>query len=170
MPADSLQSVQFFSIAGNSKDNVYMVSVRCNLNSLSDPAAKYYYHKLENSEWIISDSMDFYNLDGNYSFGTQLSIIGNSLYGTENGIYKNSDHGWIKIFNDNMLIHVFGQSENNYFACGGMGTVYHYNGIDWKKFYFPELNNITMYRIWLNEKEVFITGSDGTKTYVLHGK
>jgi photosystem II stability/assembly factor-like uncharacterized protein len=73
----------------------------------------------------------------------------------------------------NLLSRMTGTSDNNIFVVGHLGTVLHYNGVDWYQYeQFADLNKV-LSSVWTDGKEVMIVGETATypqKTLILHGR
>lgn len=105
------------------------------------------------------------------TFGAQsLSVIDGELYSAGGGVFKFRSSRWEKIFNGPNVWKVVGPSQNNIFAAGFQGAVYHYNGSDWFQFTQFISSEFRYSGIWFDGKEVFVVGNNSSKTLVLHGK
>jgi hypothetical protein len=65
-----------------------------------------------------------------------------------------------------------GTSDENMFAVGDFGNVFHYNGVDWYQYRELKDFGVVYSGVWTDGKEVFVVGytHDGGKTIILHGK
>jgi hypothetical protein len=87
------------------------------------------------------------------------------------GVYMLNGKQWEnKLKTAKRIERIFGTGDNNIFAVGDAGAIYHYNGIDWKIMEISSIKNLLHAGVWCTEDEVFITGNDGEKTYIFHGK
>jgi hypothetical protein len=138
----------------------------------------FYLFKRVNNSWVMQDSSIVY-ANGSFSgnkFGERLNKCSlPDLYSTgQGGIYKYNNSSWININAPNPIFFIWGTSNNNIFAIGFRGKVYHYNGTDWKQIEQLYNSDINYYGVWTDGTEAFVVGQifDGTyqKTIVWHGK
>ncbi|MGD0337220.1 MAG: hypothetical protein ABSB78_00375 [Bacteroidota bacterium] len=161
------QGIQLGFIVALSTSEVYMAGYRNDVTQPLDSSFHYLY-RFNGSSWDIIDS----TLQGTSqaNFGPQLTLIDHQMYSAGGGVWKWIGNGWNKLFDEEWIYHVGGSSANNLFACGGLATLYHYNGTDWKKLALPINQDVAFYTVWTDGVEAFIIGNDGYKTYIVHGK
>jgi hypothetical protein len=73
------------------------------------------------------------------------------------------------ISNDTRILFLGGNSPDNLFGVGSYGAVDWYNGSTWQEINVGASASITMYSVWTDGSQTFITGFDGYKTYIYHG-
>jgi hypothetical protein len=163
------QGIQFTSIAALSQSEVYMTGY---VNDIVQPIDSnfYYLYRFNGMSWSIKDSViQTYN-SPSFGFGDQLIVIDRELYSGGNGVWQWTGYGWNKLFTESWLYYLGGSNENNLFACGGMATLYHYNGSDWKRITLPLSTDVALYGVWTDGREAFIVGHDGNRTFIARGK
>ena len=76
------------------------------------------------------------------------------------------------LFYDNPSASIFvrGVSEEDLFVTGQNQCLYHYNGTEWYKVPGFDSTNVTFLDIWECGEEVFVVGTDGTKSFIFHGR
>ena len=156
--------------------NIYLIG---NSNNNSTAETITYFIKRANNKWVLQDSAI---TSGNGSqiglpFGERLnqSRLSNLFSNGMGGIYKYDGSSWGNFFQQTYpIISMWGTSNENIFAVGNIGRVYHYNGTDWKQ--IAELNNpqTDYFAVWTDGTEAFVVGhiNDGAyqKTIIWHGK
>jgi hypothetical protein len=87
------------------------------------------------------------------------------------GVFYKQETGWAnEISVGETFMDLCGTRLEHVFSCGISKSLYHYNGANWKKIEVPGDPSLPLYGVWCNEEEVFVLGSDGARSYVLHGK
>jgi hypothetical protein len=157
------------TIAVIAENDVYMLGTERNMSQPNDTTIYYLYH-FNGNNWSILDSYVETSNSPAPGFGTILCTVDNKLYSVWVGIYEWNGAGWTKLLNDEWIYKVGGVSSTNFFACGGMATLYHYNGSDWKRITLPLSTDVAFYGIWTDGREAFIVGHDGNRTFIAHGK
>lgn len=136
----------------------------------------YYLFKRINETWTAIDSFYAGSLIENFGPVLNQSKI-NSFYSSGNwGVYKFNGSRWVNVLriSNSYISGMWGSNDDNIFAVGPFGTVYHYNGNNWQR--IEELNDsqIDYWAVWTDGTEAFVAGSifaDGVqKTIVWHGK
>lgn len=138
----------------------------------SSETDKYYFVSYKNDTWTVIDSLIDNNMD-KWGFYLWYSPAGN-LYSFYKNIYKWDGNNWDKILQTNSrIIKMFGTSDNNIFAVGSGASVYHFNGIDWKKINELFLPSVGYSGVWTDGIETFIVGTtiiSPIKSVIWHGK
>jgi hypothetical protein len=147
----------------------YLVGYR-SFEDMSD--LTYYFFERVNSVWTKIDSTSF------AKFGEKLfRSPSGTLYSVgQGGVYKYEKLSWLNVFNitSAYIYGIWGTSDNNIFIAGNFGSVYHYNGTDWRR--IEELNDpqIDYWAVWTDGTEAFVAGhifAEGLqKTVIWHGK
>ena len=136
----------------------YADSLRCNLLKFSGP------------NWNKIDSFTVIFTNMVWKFGHSLYQTPTGiLYSSGYGVYKKDGNSWQRLFYNEYPLHLGGSSDQNIFAVGDFGRIYHWNGVDWKRLVEIELN-IQFTSAWTNNVETFIVGNNGYKTFIIHGK
>jgi hypothetical protein len=89
------------------------------------------------------------------------------LYRTWSGVSYLDSVKWRDMGLSGFTRGVFGTSEDNLFAVGT--SVWHWNGSNWYEYTNVPSQQFTMFKMWTDGREVFIVGTDGTNSYILHG-
>lgn len=163
------QGVQLLSISGLSSNDVYMVGARNDVVQPIDTSFYYLYH-FKGTSWNVVDSSYTTPTANRRTFGVRLKRIENVLYSATYGLYKKEGDNWIAINDDPNIFIVGGSSTNNLFAVGAQGTVYNYNGTDWEKIVIKNGFQEPIIDVWTDGTEAFMVATDGSSTYVIHGK
>jgi hypothetical protein len=159
--------LSYLSIAGFGPSDAYMFSGR----SLTGPDTvgidEFYFNHWDGNSWTVVDSE--YSQGPLRFGGSILALENHMLYSTGHGVnsYK-PDGSWEKLLSSREGLNIFGSSNENIFAIGGLGSIYHWNGTDWKT--IPSLVKGEFSCGWTNNMETFLVGDDGRATYVMHGK
>jgi hypothetical protein len=153
------------SISGLSNTEYYATTISEHADSLC-----YSLIKFNSSNWNTVDSFTviFSNVMWKFGFYLWQSPTG-ILYSSGYGVYKRVGNSWGKILYNDGPLFIYGSDDNNIYAVGAFGRIFHWNGTDWKRLVEIELN-IQFTSAWTNNVETFIVGNDGNKTYILHGK
>jgi hypothetical protein len=96
------------------------------------------------------------------------SKTGNIYSCGQGGIFLLSGNKWNSFYSTDFIYSMFGSSEQHIFAVG-YSNVYFYDGKTWETV-IPYYGVNFEIHIWCSERQVFISYSDGVRTYVLHGK
>ncbi|MBI2429900.1 MAG: hypothetical protein HYV29_14110 [Ignavibacteriales bacterium] len=168
-------SIAYLSFIGNSPNNMYALAYQVDKYPPLD-STRYYILHYDGSKWSLQD---FYIETFNnfpWTFGVaSLWVDKNSevFYSVGFGIYKKIGSSWVKeASSTESFRHIYGSTKNNIFVVGGDRQAYHFNGTNWKQLNEPsKYSMIDAYEaVWTDGEEVFILGSDGNKSYVLHGR
>lgn len=95
-----------------------------------------------------------------------------TIFSAGNGIFKFTGTRWVNIFSAEKFMSVSGTHDNDIFAFGYSGNVYHYNGSNWKLIFtvgipsYPILGNIG----WCDEENIFISVYLNGRSIIFHGK
>lgn len=138
-----------------------------------------YILRYQNGEWTPMDSSGYGMPKLNFRWGN--SDLWTSPQGTtyscgEDGVFRLENGTWKNILKtDRSITRMSGTSDENIYAVGYPGRVYHFNGTDWHL--FEQFNGlpIIMHSVWCDQKNVFAMGvlqdaNFATKTVVLRGK
>ncbi|MFH0990341.1 MAG: hypothetical protein V1799_10050 [bacterium] len=130
-------------------------------------------YKWNGENWLIVDSFTLVYNQIDYKFGTaKLLFLDGKLYSCGVGIYRYTGSVWERIHyreGEKFFIDIGGTSGDNFLAVGGGGQAYHFNGRDW--FRYEHLQSMgDFWAVWTDGIEVFIAGTDGWRSYVIHGK
>jgi hypothetical protein len=162
------------SISGIPNGDVFATVLTNRQKPLRDT---YYFLKRQNTNWIIIDSaiMEPNNHELKWGFNSLWTSQSGNLYSAGFGVFIWQNNKWVKILDTwpEPLYKIYGTADNNIFAVGDWGMVYHYNGNDWYKYSQFYDRKVCYTGIWTDGREVFITGytlSSPNKTVVLRGK
>jgi len=120
----------------------------------------YYFFKYNSLKWKL---INFYKrtiaLEPRKFGHRTLWGVQNVLYSGGYGLYQYNNNEWFPIFDDNIFIwDIYGNHQNDIFAVGLFGYIFHYNGVDWylyKQFLNKFINNKG---VWMYGDYVFIIG------------
>jgi hypothetical protein len=162
-------------ICGDKIGNLYVLGYsNCNFPYNE---TRYFFIK-KNDQWILKETYTSKegSFDSAYVFiRFWVSPEGNLFCAGGYGILKWSGEKWETFYDIGGLYSVFfniyGVSENNIFAVGTGGKVYHYNGSNWHQFGQFSDFDVLYTGIWTEGTEVFIVGHTYStqKTIILHG-
>lgn len=163
--------VQVHSISGLSSDEVYAIASGWG-NQAPDDSSFNYFLKYDENEWKIIDEYLYTGDKTTIKFGSNLwnDLNTQHIYSSGNGIYLWNNKEWIYISNIPKG-GINGSSENNIFTFNWWGSIYHYNGENWKK--LNQLPKLDFSSVWCNNKYVFISAHifDGVqKSVIIRGK
>jgi hypothetical protein len=171
IPATLAYTGSFTAIGGVSTGDVYALSYRLDAG-VHDTTFRSLWH-WNGGVWSIADS--FPQVAGHVDrFGTRsvwsLQAI---TYTTGQGLFKRDGSSWDLLVpgaGSGFLNAVYGTVNSSLFAVGDGSSVFHINPADWYR--YPQFADpaINYDGVWTNEREVFVVGNDGRKTYLLHGK
>lgn len=67
---------------------------------------------------------------------------------------------------------VHGSKENNVFICGDYNLIIHWNGSTWHIYdqFFNKSKPSNLFGVWVNDKSVFIAGSENARAIIYRGK
>lgn len=170
VPRPSMR-IEFRSMVGFSSQDIYAIGVKADVISPIDSTYYDLYHYDGNNWTVIDSTVEAWDGSSLPHFGYHLKIIGGELYSTYENLYRYEGHQWVKLLEGNIR-NVTGTARDNLFACGRLGTAYHYNGSDWQQLVLhPDFNGYFT-EAWTNGKELFVPGKppDIMGTIVFHGK
>jgi hypothetical protein len=140
----------------------------------TDGVMKYKILRGGENEFSVSDSFTIGEGQFEYKWGAGklwASPSGKLYSCGGGGIYLYNGKLWDKVFSSSRWVeNIFGFGDENIFAVGDLGGVYHYDGTDWQQLSVPGSSFWLFRGVWCTENEVFIAGNDGDITYILHGK
>jgi hypothetical protein len=163
------RNLQIHTIWGLDSGEIFAIGIN-NDNQPAEPPIRYLF-KYVPDKFLLADSL-ILTLPGNQTFGLDLwGIDMNSLYSpTGDGLTKYINGEWIVQFHSTTLYRIFGSSSNNIFTGGFKGVFYHYNGNDWKRLYFNDSLEESIWGMWCNDKYVFVIQDLGYYTRIWRGK
>ncbi len=163
MDLDTQKSI--ISISGLSNTESYATTIGEYADSLC-----YSLIRFNGPNWQSVDSFTvvFSNIIWKFGYYLWQSPSG-VLYSSGHGVYKRVGNSWGKILNNDGPLFIYGSDDNNIYAVGAFGRIFHWNGTDWKRLVEIELN-IQFTSAWTNNVETFIVGNNGYKTFIIHGK
>jgi hypothetical protein len=162
--------LQITSIAGFSSDDVYAAAAKPDQVPPVDSTVIYLYH-FNGQQWTKTDST-IEAIGSSLEFGSNLYGVESSLYSVLHGVFRKEGNSWVEVLDDYYTARIGGNRMNNLFAVGGEETVYHYNGVDWKRYGQFEDPTIFNAGVWTDGRDVFvigITSNSPSKTLVLQG-
>lgn len=169
----SVPNGYFFQISSISSNNSKMYLTAYSNNDNTADEIRYFF-KRENNSWIVIDSMTN-NISPKFGGRLNQSKLPNLYSNGQEGIYIYNNGVWLPFFQIIFpIISMWGTSNENIFAVGSHGKVFHYNGGDWQQ--IEVLNDLQTdyYAVWTDDTEAFVAGhifADGfQKTIVWHGK
>ena len=169
VPFDSLTG--FSCMAGSSPSNIYATCVRKIDFVPPDDSSFYFLYKYNGHAWKAIDSFLVTIYTPDWKFGLSLWESENAnLYSATYGVYLLENGAWRQLFYNELTLLISGSSDQNIFAVGDRGRVFHWNGTDWKRWTEIEDQNKLLGGVWTNNVETFIVGIDGLVTFIIHGK
>jgi hypothetical protein len=106
-------------------------------------------------------------------FGTHaIHYVNGICFSAGRGYFTKVGSNWERIYyaeSHPVFWDFAAKNENDVIIVGLRGLVYHYNGNDWYQFQSLFYPNVDYGGCWRTDKEVFVVGTDGNKTVVLHG-
>jgi hypothetical protein len=166
----------FFGIDGLTGDAAGNLYVTFLLDPVASESKRQYYFLNRNSDtWRILDSakVEPGNVQFKWGYADLWTSPQGKMYSSEYGLYRWDNATWSKIFDsDRPLVRINGSGDDNIFIVGALGTVLHYNGLDWYQYEQFQSPNIIYTGVWTDGKEVFIAGHTygGHKSIILHGR
>jgi len=160
----------WFSKIGGTADETYLLGY-ITPDYTPDGIEREYLLKWQGTTFVLVDSMAL--VPGYIPLfpNGRIIAIEKNIYGVGNGIFKKKGSGWERIISGGESFGgLYGTRNEHIFACGTTKTLYHFNGIDWKKLDIPGNPALPLSDVWCTENEVFILGDDGFRSYVIHGK
>ncbi|MGC9093692.1 MAG: hypothetical protein ACP5JH_10665, partial [Bacteroidota bacterium] len=163
------EGMQFAWIAAVAINEVYVVGFK---NDIVPPidSTVYVLYRFDGNSWSTVDSVIETVNSPPPKFGFALFAVGNTLFSAGGGVYRRVGSVWVKMLDDPHVWRVRGDREDNLFAAGGRGTIYHYNGTDWQRITPASGFSGDILGIWTDGKEAFLVGHNGYITYILHGR
>lgn len=153
------------SFTGNAPDNIYTIFTRW-----VNPG---YLLRYDGTEWAVEDS---FNISDHERLWMSQS---GTLYSTGDRLVSRWDGiSWETLLERDLLFRgISGTGDDNIFVVGqGFGyvpVVFHYNGIDWYEYPDFDTQESSLWDVWTDGREVFITGEmgfDTIRTIILHGR
>jgi len=87
----------------------------------------------------------------------------------DGGIFRLFENRWGNFYSADLIGRITGSRDDHMFAVG-RGNVYFYNGNDWVVVYSNINPLYGLGGIWCSDNQVFITFTDGMKSFILHGQ
>ncbi|MBI5476863.1 MAG: hypothetical protein HY964_09030 [Ignavibacteriales bacterium] len=156
----------FSSIAGISPSEVYAIGRR-NDKTIPIDSTGIFLFRFNGTSWLKIDSCMSVPNAPEPHFGGRLSVINGILYSGGENSFKYNNGKWEKIFTGEVWM-ANGFGPTHIFAVGT--SVYHFNGVDWYEYTQFRSSWLTWWDSYTNMSEVFILGTTGYKSFVLHGK
>ncbi|MBI3004915.1 MAG: hypothetical protein HYY49_05805 [Ignavibacteriales bacterium] len=162
------QDVSFTAISGGSATDVYAMGYT--LDSQPYDSIMHYVFHFDGAKWTLTDSLIENTHPPNHAFGIgDISVLTTTVYSAGYGIFLKGGAGWQKVFEDGSLFGAIrGNTQKNVYAVGR--SIYHFNGEDWFQFAQFQDQSKPYLSVWTNETEVFAVRTDGTLSYVYHGR
>jgi len=171
LPAIVPDSATCLSLAGISTDDIYaLVQGRGRGGADSSFHALWHWN---GGLWAVADSLE-HTAGRADRFGTQavwslLAIV----FTVGEGLFMRDGSGWKTLVSPpgNGYLHaVNGAVASSLFLVGDGSVVIHVGATDYYR--YPQFTSpsISLTGAWTNQREAFIVGSDGHRSYVLHGK
>jgi hypothetical protein len=159
---------EFISISGMSENDVY-ATVGYNAGMTPHEGSYYYIYHFNGNSWSVIDSTLFISFNG--KFGVRLKTIEKSIYSFSWGLFKMEGNNWVALYDDNLIDSFGGLDMDFLFASSIKDLLYFYNGNDWTRFIINDnFHSSLIMDFWTNKNEVFMVGSDGKQSFVVHGK
>ncbi len=137
-------------------------------------ATDYYKFALRSgSDWQIIDSFQIGpgHLTSKWGASKFWTSPSGEMYSAGDAIWRWDGVQWQKEVSTTVILaDIFGTRSDHIFSVGVMGTVYFFDGHLWNQLGVPGDPTWLLMAVWCTDDEVFITGYDGYRTYVLHGK
>jgi len=158
------------SISGTTQGSVYAVDVRYAPLQPFD-SISYYLSTWNGAGLTYVDSFQItpQNLFRKFGFFLWHSPSF-KFYSSGYGVYLKEGGQWNQLFWNESPLRIRGNADNNIWAVGDFGRIFHWNGSDWKRMREIEIPNVGLRSAWIFPNAVFILGIDGQQSYVLHGK
>jgi hypothetical protein len=164
-------TISFGSFFGFSENDVFATCGRILDKDAQRDSSMYLLMHYNGANWSIIDSFYEYPGFSNEHFGFNLWATSTTLFSVSQSVYKKTGNTWSLLLNTGYPFYaISGSSENNLFAVGYSTQLYHYNGNDWHCFQQFTNSNLCGTGVWCNSKEVFVLSSDGSKSFIYHGK
>jgi hypothetical protein len=163
----------FISITGYASNDIYAtVGEEVDFVQPRD-SSKYLFYHYNGEEWNGLDSFYIYPGYPGDEFGfTKIWSPSESFFlSVSKAVYKKNGNTWNVFFDSHHPFYgISGTNERNIFTVGIHSQVFHFNGVDWKK--FPQFSdyNSNCINVLCIENEVFIISTDGSCTFIYHGK
>lgn len=135
----------------------------------NDKTGQVYYQVMDydgKNNKFIDSSVNGQPWGGNSFWQSSTDLIYSS---GQFGITKLSAGKWKKFYSDQYIYSSFGSSDEHIFALG-QSQVLFFNGSDWNAIYNVPSYFVVGKPMWCSDTQVFISFSDGTRSYILHGK
>jgi hypothetical protein len=157
-------------LVGNETEVYLLGSI--SLNYTPDHVSRDYLLEWKDTSFVVIDSI--IEVPGASPTFGHLAIEGiqGTIYTAGWGAFAKKGLGWKRISALGMetFYDIFGTRNEHIFICGFGKTLFHFNGSDWKKLDIPGDSLLPLYGVWCDEEEVFVLGSDGYRSFVIHGK
>lgn len=160
--------VEFFlsSVVGISSNEAYAMGNREDKVAPIDSSGTFLF-RFDGNSWHTIDSLMRTPGSPPQHFGYRLISNGGFLYSSAPNIYKYENNRWRKLF-DGPVTTFSASGSNNMLAVGQ--SVYHFNGHDWYEYANFRSSNWLYHDCYANGEEVFVIGSTGFISIILHGK
>jgi hypothetical protein len=164
------QGIQFLSIAGLSRNDVYMTGSRRDASGNNDTVA-FLLYRYDGVAWARTDSSIQVLGIPSPKFGVLLYAVNGTLYSVADGVYRKTIEGWTQTYRGiSTIVSLAGTAETRMFAAGTQTQILYFNGTDWYSYPTFPAGNVDFYSVWTNSDNVFVVGNDGSTTFVARGK
>ncbi len=167
---DNGNDYYYTSVAGLSWHDMYTIGRREDKSLPIDSTGYFLYH-YDGYSWRAIDSIIQSASPASPRFGSLVWSDRSYIYSLAPNITRLLNSQWQTVFSGNVA-HMNKSSDYNMFAVGD--GIYHYNGINWKKFDQLNVTDRFWFDCYTNGSEVFVVGNDlgvyPQKTIILHGK
>jgi hypothetical protein len=126
-----------------------------------------YLFEFNDSTWRQLDSIDEKPSAPPQRFGYFIFHFGGSLYSSGLGVFEYEDGEWNTLLCAQVR-NIWRKDARNIFAVGK--AVYNYNGRDWYEYAQFRAQQWIYYGCYTDGNEAFILGSNGYKSFIIHGK
>lgn len=156
----------FSSITGISATQVYAMGHRNDAVPPVDSSGSFLF-RFNGESWTIIDSVMFTPGAPPQHFGLRLTSHDGSVYSSGPNIYKHESGVWTKLF-DGPVATFSATGFNNIIAVGE--SVFHFNGQDWYEYLQFRSSDGGYWDCYISVEEVFVVGTNGFISFILHGK
>ncbi|MGA9121604.1 MAG: hypothetical protein WB699_19715 [Bacteroidota bacterium] len=154
------------SIAEVTPVNVYAIARRTGpLSPFDYPDYLCYFNGVR---WQRIDSIPPPGIGLPQRFGTRLYSELSRLYSLGPGLFFLDIDHWQRQITADDLRALYLENTNNIVAVGK--EIFHFNGVQWYSFTPFTEGSVTWSDVWMDASEVFVAGTDGRRTLLLHGR
>ncbi|MFI5252327.1 MAG: hypothetical protein ACHQQQ_07860 [Bacteroidota bacterium] len=157
------------SIYGFGPSDIYATSQKIIDVVPPEDTIQFFLYHYNGATWIPADSFMITPDHMEWKFGLNLWCT-DKLYSSTYGVYMRDGSTWKQLLRNDLPLRAQGSSNENIFAVGDGGYLFHWNGTDWKELKEIEDPQKIFWGSWTNNIETFMVSNDGRMTYILHGK